>query len=59
MEDEAIDEAETWSVIRYLDPDEFEAGQETTSATTITIVAILVICSGAWVLFRLRLKRRW
>ena len=54
MEDEKIDE-KVWSVIRYLDPDEREKRKE--EATTVTIIAtlaILLICSGVWVLFWLR-----
>jgi hypothetical protein len=57
MEDEKIDEEEIWSAIRYLDPDEKEKDKEATRATIIAILAILLICSGVWVLLWLRVMR--
>ena len=59
MADQKVDEAEVWSAIRYLDPDEHQTGQETITATTIATLAILVICSGVWVLFWLSLRPPW
>jgi hypothetical protein len=53
MEDERIDE-EVWSVIRYLDPDEGEKRKEAAIRIIIATLAILLICSGVWVLFWLR-----
>jgi len=53
MEDEQIDE-EVWSVIRYLDPDERDDDNESATTTIIAVFAILLICSGVWVLFWLR-----
>ena len=41
MEDEKIDEAEVWSAIRYLDPDEENRDKEGNAAT---IIAMLVLC---------------
>jgi hypothetical protein len=57
MEDEKIDEQEIWSAIRYLDPDEKEKGQEAAAVTIIALLAILLICSGVWVLLWLRVMR--
>ena len=55
MEDEQIDEAEVWSAIRYLDPDEQEKDKEATTATIISILALLLIFGGVWVFVWLRI----
>ena len=57
MEDEKIDEQEIWSAIRYLDPDEKDKDQEAAAVTIIALLAILLICSGVWVLLWLRVMR--
>jgi hypothetical protein len=57
MEDEKIDEEEIWSAIRYLDPDEKEKDKEALRTTVIAILAILLVCSGVWVLLWLRVMQ--
>jgi hypothetical protein len=55
MEDEKIDEGDVWSAIRYLDPDEQRTEREAITATIFTIVALLFILGGVWVLLWLRI----
>lgn len=55
MEDEQIDEVEVWSAIRYLDPDEQEKDKEATTATIISILALLLIFGGVGVFVWLRI----
>ena len=55
MEDEKIDE-QVWQMIRYLDPDERDKGNEAVTAI-IAILAILLICTGVWILFWLRVRQ--
>ena len=55
MEDEKIDEAEVWSAIRYLDPDEKDGDKEGNAATIIAILALLFIVGSVWVLLWLRI----
>lgn len=56
MEDEKIHEAEVWSAIRYLDPDEQEKEKEANTAVTIAILAPLLIVTSVWVLFWLKVR---
>jgi hypothetical protein len=55
MEDEKIDEAEVWSAIRYLDPDEKNRDKEGNAATIMAILALLFIVGSVWVVLWLRL----
>lgn len=57
MEDEQIDEVEVWSAIRYLDPDAQEKDKEATTATLITILALLPVFGGVWVFVWLRIRQ--
>jgi hypothetical protein len=57
MEDEKIDKEEVWSAIRYLDPDERAQDKKVNVATTIAILAILLIVGGVWVLLWLRVRQ--
>jgi len=57
MEDEKIDKEEVWSAIRYLDPDERVQDKKVNVATTIAILAILLIVGGVWVLLWLRVRQ--
>jgi hypothetical protein len=54
MEDEKIDEAEVWSAIRYLDPEDQKKEKEATAATIIATVALLFILGAVWVLLWLK-----
>jgi hypothetical protein len=55
MEDEKIDEAEVWSAIRYLDPDEKNRDKEGHAATIIAMLGLMFIVGSVWVLLWLRL----
>ena len=56
MEDEkTIDEADVWSAIRYLDPDEQRKEKESNTATIIATVSLLLILGGVWLLLWLRI----
>jgi len=55
MKQEQVDE-EVWSTIRYLDPDEQEKDKETTVASVIATVAILIIVGSVWFLLWLRVN---
>jgi hypothetical protein len=57
MEDEKIDEAEVWSAIRYLDPDEKNRDKEVNVATIIAILALLFIVGSVWISLWLRLEQ--
>jgi hypothetical protein len=57
MEDEKIDEAEVWSAIRYLDPDEQKKENEVTTTTIIATVAVLLILGAVWLLLWLRITQ--
>jgi hypothetical protein len=57
MEDEKIDEAEVWSAICYLDPDEQRKEKGATAATIISTVALLFILGTVWVLLWLKLRQ--
>jgi hypothetical protein len=54
MEDEKLDEAEVWSAIRYLDPDEKNREKKGNAAAIVAILALLFIVGGRWVLLWLR-----
>ena len=56
MEDEKVDEAEVWSAIRYLDPDEREKVGEPPRANIIAILALLLILGGIGVVIWLHMR---
>lgn len=58
MEDEQVDQDEVWSAIRYLDPDKCDQDRQATSATIITVLALLLIICAVWVVLWLRVRGR-
>lgn len=58
MEDEQVDQDEVWSAIRYLDPDKSAKDRQATSATIITVLALLLIICAVWVVLWLRVRGR-
>jgi hypothetical protein len=56
IKDEQVDKEEIWSAIRYLDSDEQAKQKESNRATTIAVLALLLIVCAVWGVLWLRVR---
>jgi hypothetical protein len=56
MKEEQVDEEQVWSAIRYLDSDEQAKQKESNRATTIAVLALLLIVCAVWGVLWLRVR---
>ena len=56
IEDEQVDPKQIWLAIRYLDPDEMDMDTVRSTATTVSLLALVIMLSALWGLLWLKIR---